>query len=234
MTPFYQICGVLSRVGSFINATAPIRFSARFTAPCGNRERVWHFTRRHTKRSNRDRRRVTPVAGVFLLPFLWPLDRETPSRHTVGGTWLARIRAVLALGQREDFPTHRAIRTENDCPLSGLFGRRFCDGIRATGTGTTALSAGGVNSLATRPSGFDSRIVHPEDNGFPFFLISMEPVERSYFLLGGSLVLCSFLPFAFPFPPCEARIRNPNTLKSGRAILQWSLRIQQKPSPPGS
>lgn len=210
-----KICGVLSRVDLFINDIAPIRFSARFAGLCANSERGRCHTRQHTKRSNRDRHGLKTVAGVFLLPFLWPLDRETPSRHTVGGTWSARIRAVLALGQREDIPTHRAIRTENDCPLRGLFSRRFCGGIRAAGTGFAALSAGGVNSLATRPSGFDSRIVHSEDNGFPS-LSHVYGAIRSAPTFSWGVLLFFALSLPFPLPSCEAIL---SALKSGRALV---------------
>lgn len=72
-----------------------IRFSPESPAP------MWKLCLRllselHLKASNRARRGVI-CAGIFLsFACLWTAKRL--GVHTVGGTWLARIRAVLAVG----------------------------------------------------------------------------------------------------------------------------------------
>jgi len=91
-----EFSNVRSRADSGYGQTElQFRFSRRFTAQRGTRDSVLN-PEQHPKRA------IEPsVEQSALVFFCHSLDLRTAKRlgvHTVGGTWLARIRAVLAVG----------------------------------------------------------------------------------------------------------------------------------------
>jgi hypothetical protein len=156
-----------------------------------------------------------PVAGIvpalakaWAVTFPQSMDLETASRHTVAGTWTARLRAVLPLGHAgTDRPTGQR-ETENDCPLD-WHPRRRKGGKSFTMRGCTQAQPAspvriGWQNAADGKAQARATGANSEDSGFLFLSLFRAAYERKGVAYGPTSFWGVFL-----FSPCLSLLRLP-------------------------